>query len=139
MAKFAGGEQVKPGYYWCPRNWEVHVIPPEGGRLPGAAASHYVKVPFPLLFVVVPLMGALFLMFLPFIGFGLLFYALARKVGLFAKRGAEDLASTMSPGWQPGEAHFTGKPGEEKPAEGSAPPAIEKLEKEIAEKKDANK
>jgi hypothetical protein len=139
MAKYAGSEQVKAGYYWCPRKWEVHVIPPEGGRLPGAATSHYVKVPFPLLFVVVPLMGALFLMFLPLIGFGLLAYAIARKVGLFAKRGAEDLASTMTPGWQPGEAHFTGKPGEEKPGEAKATPGIEKLEKEIAEKKDAKK
>ncbi len=130
-----GGMQVKGGYYWNPRSWAVEVIPQEGGPLPGAENTRYVKVPFPLLFVIVPVMGALFLVFLPFIGFAMFAYAAGRKVGLFAKRGAEDLAATMSPGWQPGEAHFTGKPGEEKPAKGEPPEAIEKLQKEIEEKR----
>lgn len=139
MAKHTGGMQVQGGYYWNPRNWEVEVVPPEGGRLRGAADAKYVKVPFPALFVIVPLLGALFLMFLPFIGFALFAYAIAKKVTGGVKKGATELASTIQPGqFAPGEAYFAGKPGEEKEGEhGEAPRSaeMEKLEKEIAERK----
>ncbi|BDG06862.1 hypothetical protein [Anaeromyxobacter oryzae] len=134
MAKYTGGTMVKGGYYWNPRSWEVEVIPTEGGRLPAEGAK-YVKVPFPMLFVIVPVLGALFLMFLPLIGFALLAHAIVKKVTGGAKEAATDLAATMSPGWRPGEAHMTGKPGEEKAGEGKPSAAVEKLEKEIAEKR----
>jgi hypothetical protein len=129
--------QVQGGYYWNPRSWEVEVVPSEGGRLKGAGEARYVKVPFPLLFVIVPLLGALFLMFLPFIGFALFAYAIAKKVTGGVKQGATELASTIQPGqFAAGEAYFAGKPGEEK-KEGEAPKSAEmaKLEKEIAERK----
>lgn len=138
MAKYTGGNEVGGGYYWNPRNWEVEVVPSEGARLRASAETSYVKIPFPLLFVVVPLLGALFLMFLPLIGFGLFGYAIVKKVSGAAKQGATDLASTVVPGtFATGEAHFAGKPGEEKPAarEASAQAEIEHLAKEIEERK----
>ncbi len=141
MSKHTGGMQVKGGYYWNPRNWEVEVVPEEGGRLKGAADTKYVKVPFPALFVIVPLLGALFLMFLPFIGFALFAYAIVKKVTGGVKQSATELASTIQPGgFAAGAAHFTGKPGEEKKA-GEAPrsPELEKLQKEIAERKGEKK
>lgn len=138
MAKYTGGTQVSGGYYWNPRNWEVEVVPSEGGRLQ-AVGARYVKLPFPLLFVVVPLLGALFLVFLPFIGFALFGYAIAKKVSATMKRGATELASTVVPGgFATGEAHFTGKRGEEKKAEGEAKAQkeIEDLAKEIESRKE---
>ena len=138
MAKYTGGLQVAGGYYWNPRNWEVEVVPQEGGRLKGAADAKYVKVPFPALFVIVPLLGALFLMFLPLIGFALFGYAIVKKVTGGVKQGATELASTMTPGgFATGEAHFTGKPGEEKHGEGEAKAQkeIEQLAKEIEARK----
>ena len=138
MAKHTGGMQVEGGYYWNPRNWEVEVVAPEGGKLKGAANAKYLKIPFPALFVVVPLLGALFLMFLPFIGFALFGYAIVKKVTGGVKQGATELASTMTPGgFATGEAHFTGKPGEEKHGEGEAKAQkeIEQLAKEIEARK----
>jgi hypothetical protein len=133
MANYTGGAKVKSGYYWHTRSWHVEVVPDEGGTLPGERTASYLKVPFPVLFVVVPVMGLLFLMFLPFIGFGLFAYAIAKRLGGGLRRGASELASTVHPGMVPGEAHLTGKAGEEKKAEqGAAPAAIEKLEKEVA-------
>jgi hypothetical protein len=140
MAKYTGGNMVKGGYYWNPRNWEVEVVPPEGGRLKGAENASYVKLPFPLLFVVVPLLGGLFLIFLPLIGFGLFGYAVVKKISGAMKRSATELASTVAPGgFATGEAHFTGKPGEERKGEGEgkAQAEIEHLAKEIEEKKNA--
>jgi hypothetical protein len=137
MAKYTGGEKVGGGYYWNVRNWEVEVVPSEGGRLKATAGTR-VKVPFPALFVIVPLLGALFLMFLPFIGFALFAYAIVRKVTGGVKQGATELAATVQPGsFAAGSAYFTGKPGEEeKKAEGAGSPELERLEKEIAARKE---
>jgi hypothetical protein len=133
MARYTGGAKANGGYYWHTRSWHVEVVPAEGGTLPGESAVHYVKVPFPVLFVLVPLMGLLFLMFLPFVGFGLFAYAAAKRLGGGLRRGAAELAATVHPGMVPGEAHLTGKAGEEKAGEkGAAPQVIEKLEKEVA-------
>ncbi len=140
MAKYTGGMQVAGGYYWNPRNWEVEVVASEGGRLKGAQTAKYVKIPFPLLFVVVPLLGALFLMFLPLIGFALFGYAIVKKVTGGVKQSATELASTMAPGgFATGEAHFTGKPGEEKKGEAPKSAEIAKLEEEIAARKGEKK
>jgi hypothetical protein len=137
MARYTGGTKVSGGYYWNARGWSVEVVGGEGGTLPGDAKARYLKVPFPLLFVVVPMMGALFLVFLPFIGFAMFAYAIAKRVGGGVRRGATELASTVTPGLVAGEAHLTGKPGEEEaPAKGEAPAHIEKLEKGVAARRE---
>lgn len=137
MAKNVGGMKVAGGYYWNPRTWEMHAIGNDGGTLPGSERAHFVRVPFPLLFVVVPVLGALFLMFLPVIGFALLGHAVVKRIAGGVKTGAEDLAANVTPGWAPGAAHFAGKPGEEKKAEGEAKttPELEKIAKEIESKR----
>src|SRR5512133_578570 len=139
MAKYTGGMKVGAGYYYNPGRWSVEVVPPEGGNLPGAPSAKYVKVPFPLLLVIVPVLGALFLVFLPLIGFALFAYAIVRRVTGGVKESAKELASTVAPGWTPGEAHLTGKPGEEKAGEAKATPGSEKLEKEIEARKGERK
>jgi hypothetical protein len=139
MARHVGGTRVESGYYWNPGKWEVEVVPPEGGHLRGTADARYVKVPFPALFVIVPLLGALFLMFLPLIGFGMFGYAIVKRVTGGVRQGATELAATIQPGqFAAGDAYFAGKPGEEKKEGGAAAPApeIAKLEKEIAERKE---
>jgi hypothetical protein len=143
MARYTGGNAVSGGYYWNPSRWEVEVVPSEGGRLKGPPEARYVKLPFPLLFVVVPLLGALFLIFLPLIGFALFGYAIVKKVTGFAKKSATELASTVAPGgFATGAAHFTGKPGEEEHREGEhgqgeaeAQAEMERLAREIEARK----
>ncbi len=140
MARYTGSMQVNGGYYWNPRSWEVEVVASGGGRLKGAAETKYVKVPFPALFFIVPVLGGLFLIFLPFIGFALFAYAIARKITGGVKQGATELASTLQPGqFAAGEAHFTGKPGEEKKGEAPKSAEIAKLEKEIEARKGEKK
>ena len=72
------------------------------------------------------------------IGFALFGYAIVKKATGTLKQGATELASTMAPGgFATGEAHFTGKAGEEKKAEGEtkAQKEIEELAKEIEGRK----
>jgi hypothetical protein len=136
MASHTGGTKVSGGYYWSARGWRVEVVAQEGGKLPGPSTTRYLKVPFPLLFVVVPVMGLLFIVTMPAIGFVLLAYAMARRLAAALGRGATELASTVQPGLVAGEAHLTGKPGEDGKDGGGAPSRIEQLEKEIAKRRD---
>lgn len=136
MATYHGSTVVKSGYYWNPKGWAVSAIPKEGGILPGGSDTHYVRMPTLLVFAVIPLIGALFVFFLPFIGFALTIVAIARKLAGGVRKEAEGLASTMAPGWQPGEAHFTGKKAEGGEGAKAAPDAkLDALAKEIEEKK----
>lgn len=72
MTKYRGGETVKAGFYWNRGTWGVELVSPEGGALPGEETTSYLRVPWPLLLVIAPVMGGAFAMFLPFIGIALL-------------------------------------------------------------------
>ena len=54
------------GLYWSMKAWDLVMIPVEGGRLPGPG---YVRVPTLLFLCLAPIMGALYVMFLPVVGF----------------------------------------------------------------------
>lgn len=133
MKTYQGNSKVKSGYYFSTSTLAVEVISAEGGRLPGAATTRYYSVPFPLLFLVIPVVGLAFLMFLPFIGFALLGVALARGVTGRLHERAGALAATMAPPQATGAAYLGGREGEKENQEVS--PEIEKLEKEVAEKR----
>ncbi len=137
MARHFGGSLVHGGYYWNPKAWSVTPIPDEGGMLPGDHADGYVKIPILAALALMPIVGGLFVVFVPLIGFGLTFYAIARKLAGGAKKGAEELAATVAPGWVPGEAHLTGKRADKEGEKGepAKDEALDKLSKEIDEKR----
>jgi hypothetical protein len=136
MARYPGGTKVRGGYYWNPRTWTVVPVGRDGGGLPGGAGDRWMRMPLLAVIFLLPVLGGLFVVFLPFIGFALFLHAIARMaVGAFRK-GAAHLASTVTPGWRPGEAHLTGKraPGDrEVPGKSEA---MEKLAKEISERRE---
>ncbi len=133
MTTYSGNQKVKSGYYFSTNTFGVEVIGEEGGTLPGASTARYISVPFPALFVIVPVVGLAFLMFLPLIGFVLLGYALVQRVTGLVSRQAGAFAATVAPPQATGAAYLGGREGEKKNEEVS--PEIEKLEKEVAEKR----
>ena len=137
MTTINGGSSVKSGYYLSKSAWEIFPVARDGERLPGEASEHYVKLPMAAVFLIMPVLGGLMVVFLPFIGLALTARAAFNPVVRLFKRSAEDLAATVTPGWQPGEAHFTGKRAEgSAPAEPAAKDAeIESLSKEIESKR----
>lgn len=72
MLKHKGGDTVKAGFYWNAKEWQATIVPKEGGPLPGAQDAIYYRTPLLVLLVVLPIMGAAFAMFLPFIGIAML-------------------------------------------------------------------
>jgi hypothetical protein len=106
MTKRIGGTAAKNGFYWNLGKWEMTMVPKQGGILPGGASERYLKVPVIGLLFLAPLMGAVYAMFLPFIGFAMLFTFLGKKALAMGRSGAVDVAATMTPAWRPGEAHL---------------------------------
>jgi len=141
MTTYESGAAVQGGYYFNPIRWHVAPVARDGEKLP-AGDGHWWKVPTIVALALVPILGATFLMALPVIGFVVLLQAIATRVLGFFRSGASDLAATVSPGWQPGEAHLTGK--DRGAAEGAQPPAqgdakLDALEREIAAKRNGPK
>lgn len=76
-----GGQEAKVGFWWNMKTWEMTLVKATGDTLPGDGSAKYIRVPTLALVLLGPAMGALFVMFLPLIGFAMLFMAVARKIG----------------------------------------------------------
>jgi len=75
MFRYSGGETVTGGFYWNRDTWHLENVEGKSGTLPGGSEARYLWVPTLLMLVLAPVMGGLFVVFLPFIGFALLFGA----------------------------------------------------------------
>jgi hypothetical protein len=137
MKTINGGSAVQGGYYLSKSNWEIFPIEKDGQKLPGAASEHYVKLNTAAALVIMPVLGGLMVVFLPFIGLYLTAKAAVGGVTGVFHRSAQDLAATVTPGWAPGAAHFTGKATEDKVAEESkaGQASLDALSKEIENKR----
>jgi len=76
MKRYNGNEKVKAGLYWAPARWEIVTIGREGGVLP--EGETYVRLPAAIVMVLGTLLGGLYVIFLPFIGF-VMFFGFAGK------------------------------------------------------------
>ncbi len=92
MFRYNGGERVKPGFYWNPTRWEI-IPAKKGDILAGGKEIAYYKIPFILVLLLGPLMGALYVGFLPLIGFGLFFGFVGRKLFHFLGTLVEKLTA----------------------------------------------
>jgi hypothetical protein len=136
MANTTNGGAVRSGYYLDAKSWRIEPVESDGGRLP---AGRWMRIPTAAALALVPILGGLFLVFLPFIGIVLTLRALAGEMVRALHGPAAELAATMSPGWRPGEAHFTGKRPESAGVEEKGPAAkgdaLEGLAREIERKR----
>jgi hypothetical protein len=109
MATRTGGTAAKSGFYWNLGKWEMTLVPKQGGILPGSASDKFVKVPVIGLLVLAPMMGAAYAMFLPFIGFAMLFTFLGKKALAAVGVGAMGVGATMAQDYRPGESYLARK------------------------------
>jgi hypothetical protein len=128
MTKHIGGNEVKAGFYWNLKKWEMVTLSGSGGTLPGKGEDRYLKVPMVAFLFVAPVMGGLYAFFLPFIGFAMLFAFLGRKMGAAGRVAFARVGGLVSPEWQPGEAYMAGKRGK-KNAERSEEAGKDKTDK----------
>jgi hypothetical protein len=125
MKTYEGGASVKSGFYWDLGAWSLTTRSGAGGILPGGPDRRYVKVPVPVVLLLAPVMGGLYVMFLPFIGFAMVLAYAVRGAVLGVTRALGALNATVAPTWTPAESHFVSERHPE-PAEAkdeAAPPA----------------
>lgn len=87
MKGIKGGDKVKAGFYWRASRWEIVPIEGAGAALPGDETERYYRIPTLGMLVAAPVMGAVFVVFLPFIGFAIVARQLAH-LPVFEKKTA---------------------------------------------------
>ena len=134
MARHNGGDTVKAGFYFNIEAWTVMTLSGEGGTLPGATTEQYLRVGTPLLFVLAPLMGAVYAMFLPFIGIAMVLKYVGGLVVDMVRDAAHAVFAATTPAWRPGVANLSGDDERKKDVEapaGTPHDNLEALEKDI--------
>lgn len=140
MSRHHGGEQVKAGFYLNLGSWEVTTLSGDGGTLPGGRDARFLRVPTLALLVFAPLMGALYAIFLPFIGIAMVLHYLGARTWRLGREAARAVVAALAPAWHPVTAHFSGTPDEPAAATGAtragdeAAGRLASLEREIAER-----
>jgi hypothetical protein len=66
--RYAAGTKVGRGFYWNPKTFEQINVREGEQVLPGAVGTVFLKLPWPFLIVIGPLLGLALVMFLPVIG-----------------------------------------------------------------------
>lgn len=92
MTRYHGTDQVKMGFYWNRARWEIVTIPKGGGVLPGGHDVRYIRFPLILVMLLGPVVGAAYVIFLPLIGFAMLFGFAGKKLLSAAQHAAGDFS-----------------------------------------------
>jgi hypothetical protein len=106
---YTGGTKVSNGFYWSAKAWDMAMIPAEGGSLPGGADQHYTRIPTFLFLLMAPIMGAMYVVFLPFAGFALVLHYAVRGLKNLAADAFMNVAVAIVPTWAPGEAYLAAR------------------------------
>jgi hypothetical protein len=134
---YAGQSNVKSGYYINRRSFELVNVEKDGGTLPGGPEARFLRIPLLLAMAAAPALGGLFVVALPFIGFGVLGHAVVRALSGSAKEVA---ATVATPAMPIGATALTGKPAEKgATGEPSSDTATEALAREIESKREEKK
>jgi hypothetical protein len=106
MRRFHGNETVEPGLYLNLRQLAFESVD-EARPLPGAATDVFRRVPMLLLFIAAPLLGLVYVIFLPLIGFAMVTWLVGGKAARAAADTARTAARVLKPGWEPSLAFLS--------------------------------
>lgn len=118
MTTYTGTQNVEPGLYYALKPFKLTSVD-ERGPLPGAESVTYHRVPMLLMLALSPLLGLAFVIFLPFIGFAMVFRLAGEKAVEVGGRVAANGVRVLRPAWAPALAFLT----RSTPAKPGAPPA----------------
>lgn len=115
MRHYEGNQQVESGIYLHSRSFHIesHV---EEGPLPGNDSDRYYRIPPVALLIVGPVLGLVYAIFLPVVGFVMLGKLIATKATDLALGATRASLRVLRPSWQPSMA-FLGRSKQRKDAQ----------------------
>lgn len=133
MTAYTGTQDVEPGLYLSTKKFSVTTID-KRGPLPGPVDETYRRVPMLLMLAAAPLIGLVYVIFLPFIGFAAVAFLAAQKANEAAGRVATQMGRVRRPAWAPTLAFLSrSKPAETTPDETVRDEWAEDVEKKLNE------
>jgi hypothetical protein len=114
MRIYNGNEHVEPGLFFHAKSLSFKSIEHEG-PLPGGAEDRYRRVPVIALIAAAPILGLLYVIFLPLIGFGMVAYLAGGKALDAMNRAARDAVRIVRPSWEPSRAFLSRAKRNDKP------------------------
>ena len=134
MRTYTGSQIVDPGFYVNVKRCSVKSIE-NRGPLPGSKEDTYRGVPILAMLAIAPLLGLVYVIFLPLIGFGMVAWLLGDKAVQLATGAATEARRVVRPGWAPSLAFLSrSKPAEPEKQVADTPDAwTEDVEKKLNE------
>lgn len=114
MTTYNGRTQVQPGFYLNRRTLHLTTVE-KTGELPGAELETYYRVPMLVLLASAPVLGLVYVMFLPFLGFAMVLHLVGTKVATLVGDAAAHGARVLKPSWAPALSFLTRHTPAEKP------------------------
>lgn len=106
MTLYKGNETVQPGFYVNLRGLSFEAVE-QPKALPGNSSATYRRVPVLAMLAAAPLIGLIFLVFLPFIGIAMVGHLLAGKATELVADTARAGARVLRPNWEPSLAFLS--------------------------------
>lgn len=105
MLTYRGGNRVGKGTYWDLKSGQRVDVDGEA-LLPGDSGATYLKMPSGLMLLTGPVIGLIYVVFLPFIGIAVVATVVGRKL---VEGMANLIGKSLSFGWRPKNAYLAGK------------------------------
>ena len=128
------GENVGRGFYWSPSTGEQVNVGDEQKVLPGQPGTVYYKLPFAVMVGLAPLLGVMFVMFLPAIGIALTLQQAGKAIGKQIGRWVHEAGAVAAPPEMVGQVALVPKEEEEETKPGKV--REEDLHKEVAARRE---
>lgn len=100
MTTYTGTQEVDPGLYLNLRKFRLASME-RRGPLPGTTEETYRRMPMLMMLALAPVLGLVYVIFLPFIGFVAVAYLAGQKAVEAGARVAEQFGRVRQPGWAP--------------------------------------
>ncbi len=93
---FTAGTMVKGGFYFNRDKWDLVAVSGKEGLLPGTEGQRFLRVPAWAVVLLAPVLGGLFVVFMPFIGFALVGQHLVRRLGRAFRRSGHAVDASQA-------------------------------------------
>ena len=120
MTTFNGTDAVNSGIYLNTKTFAVEMMD-QAGTLAGTEFDTYRRIPMIVMLATAPLLGLLFVMFLPLVGFAMMFKLMGTKFAALVADASAEAVRVLQPSWAPALAFLT----RNKPAKPAAPATTE--------------